>query len=129
MAKITLDVEEIKKGLKSQALLAKTQLTELAKRAQKDLEDRQVLKRLEQVVEKVKSQEKVQELMKNPKFLEFSKRLTAASEQIEKTLSKNATSFIEEVRARISKMTGPSENTKAESKPAARKSKKTTSAE
>ena len=38
MAKISIDVDEIKKNLKSQALTAKAQLTDFAKKAQKDLE-------------------------------------------------------------------------------------------
>jgi biopolymer transport protein ExbB/TolQ len=99
MAKISIDVEEFKKGLKSQALLAKAQVTEFAKKAQKDFERAHVLKRLEEVIEKVKSQEKVQELMKNPKVQEFAKKVGAAS--------KNASSLLEEVRARVNRATQP----------------------
>jgi len=103
MAKISIDVDEIKKNLKNQALTAKAQLTVFAKKAQKDLEAHQVYKKMETVLEKVKSQGFAQELMKNPKVQEITKRLIAASEQLEKTISKNASTIIEEVKSRVSK--------------------------
>lgn len=120
MAKISIDVDEIKKNLRTQALSAKTQLTDLAKKAQKDLEGHQVYKKVEVLLERVKAQEFAQELMKNPKVQEITKRLVAASEQLEKTLTKNAATIIEEVKARVNK---PS----AAAKSAAKKTKKTSS--
>jgi hypothetical protein len=103
MAKISIDVDEIKKNLKSQALTAKAQLTVFAKKAQKDLEAHQVYKKVETVLEKVKSQGFAQELMKNPKVQEITKSLIAASEQLEKAITKNATTLIEEVKSRVNK--------------------------
>ena len=117
MAKISIDVDEIKKNLKNQALVAKDQLKVFAKKAQKDLEAHQVYKKVETVLEKVKSQGFAQELMKNPKVQEITKRLMAASEQLEKTISKNASTLIEEVKSRVNKPTTKAKAKKSASKP------------
>ena len=124
MAKISIDVEEIKKNLKTQALSAGNQISGIAKKAQKDFEHSQVFKKVETVLERVKSHELTQEVMKNPKVQEITKRLIAASEQLEKAITKNASQLIEEVKSRVGKA-----NSKASSKEtsAAKKSKKTTS--
>jgi hypothetical protein len=107
MTKISIDMDEIKKNLKATASIAKTQLTELAKRAQKDFSQKEVLKKLDQVVEAVKAQE----FMKNPKVAELTKRLIVLSGQLEKTVTKNATDLMGQVKARVGKT--------AESKPKA----------
>jgi hypothetical protein len=78
MAKISIDVQEIKKELKARALNAKSQFEELAKRAQKDFSQTEVLKKIDQLVEVVKSQE----FMKNPKVIELTKKVMSLSEQI-----------------------------------------------
>jgi hypothetical protein len=103
MAKISIDVDEIKKNLKTQALTAKAQFTVFAKKAQKDLEANQVYKKVETALEKLKSQGFAQELMKNPKVQEITKRLVAASEQLEKAITKNAATILEEVKSRVNK--------------------------
>ena len=116
MAKISIDVEEIKSVLKNQALNAKNQLTEFAKQAQKDLADRGVLKKVDQIVEIVKSQE----FMKNPKVAELAKKIHAYSEQIEKIVSKNANQLVDEVKARVNKVA----KTSAKAQGGTKKSKK-----
>jgi hypothetical protein len=123
MAKISIDVEEIKKNLKTQALSAGNQLSGMAKKAQKDFEHSQVFKKVETVLEKVRSHELTQEVMKNPKVQEITKRLIAASEQLEKAISKNANSLIEEVKSRVNK--GASKASSKESS-VAKKAKKAT---
>jgi hypothetical protein len=120
MAKISIDVDEIKKNLKTQALNAKTQFSDFAKKAQKDLEHTQVFKRVESALEKVKAHELTQEVMKNPKVQEITKRLVAASEQLEKAITKNAATLIEEVKARVGKTSGRSKESTT-----TKKSKKT----
>jgi hypothetical protein len=101
MTKISIDVDEIKKNLKATALIAKTQLTEFAKRAQKDLSQKEVLKKLDQVVEVVKAQE----FMKNPRVQEITQKIITLSEQLEKTVTKNATDLVGQVKARVNKAT------------------------
>ncbi len=103
MAKISIDVDEIKKNLKVQALTAKAQFKVFAKKAQKDLEAHQVYKKVETALEKLKSKGFAQELIKNPKVQEITKRLVAASEQLEKTIAKNASTILEEVKSRVNK--------------------------
>jgi hypothetical protein len=122
MAKISIDVDEIKKNLKDQALNAKNQLSGFAKKAQKDLEHTQVFKKVETILEKVKTHEFTQDLMKNPKVQEITKRLVAASEQLEKAITKNANTLLEEVRARVNKPLKKAST-------AAKKAKKTTTTE
>ena len=122
MAKISIDVEEIKKNLKTQARSAGTQFTDMAKKAQKDFERSQVFKKVETVLEKVRSHELTQEVMKNPKVQEITKRLIAASEQLEKAITKNATSLMDEVRSRVCKG-----GIKSKDGTSAKKSKKTSS--
>jgi ElaB/YqjD/DUF883 family membrane-anchored ribosome-binding protein len=89
MAKISLDVEELKKNLKATAMTAKTQITDLAKKAQKDFSQKEVLKKIDQVVDIVKSQE----FFKNPRVVEITQKIVTLSEQLEKTVSKNAANF------------------------------------
>jgi hypothetical protein len=115
MAKISIDVDEIKKNLKTQALTAKAQLTDFAKKAQKDLEAHQVFKRVETALEKLKSQGFAQELMKNPKVQEITKRLIAASEQLEKAITKNAGSILDEVKSRVKKPVAKAKSKKSAS--------------
>lgn len=116
MAKISIDVDEIKKNLKSQALTAKAQLTVFAKKAQKDLEAHQVYKKVETALEKLKSQGFAQELIKNPKVQEITKRLVSASEQLEKAITKNANTIFEEVKSRVNKPASKAKTKKSASK-------------
>jgi hypothetical protein len=97
MAKISIDVEEIKKGIKTRALQAAADLSDLAKRAQKDLTQEKILKKVDEVVTIVKSQE----FMKNPKVAELAGKILALSEQIEKTVSENVGPKLDELRARV----------------------------
>lgn len=113
VAKISIDVDEIKSVLKNQANNAKTQITELARQAQKDLSEKGVLKKVDQVIEIVKSQE----FMKNPKVAELAKKIVSYTEQIEKLVTKNANQFVDEVKSRVNKTT-------AKSAPKAKKTKK-----
>jgi aspartokinase-like uncharacterized kinase len=57
MTKITIDVEEIKKNLKARAVLARGQIEALAKRAQKDLSEKEIRKKIEEVLDRVKAQD------------------------------------------------------------------------
>jgi hypothetical protein len=97
MAKISLDVAEIKKELKARALTAKAQFEELVKGAQKDFSQKEVLKKIDQLVEVVKSQE----FMKNPKVIELTKKVIHLSEQIEKAVGKNAAQIVNQVKAQV----------------------------
>jgi uncharacterized LabA/DUF88 family protein len=117
MAKLSLDVEEIKSALKTQALNAKAHLTDFAKLAQKDLSERGVLKKVDQIVEIVKSQE----FMKNPRVAELAKKIAEYSEQIEKIVTKNANQWVDEVRSRVTKASKTAEKAAA---PVAKKAKK-----
>ncbi|MDZ4678741.1 MAG: hypothetical protein SGI74_14690 [Oligoflexia bacterium] len=106
MAKISLDVEELKKNLKATAQTAKAQFRDMAKKAQKDFSQKEVLKKIDQVVDIVKSQE----FFKNPRVVEISQKIMNLSEQLEKTvtknaanLSKNANLIVEQVRESVGK--------------------------
>lgn len=113
MAKVSIDVDEIKRSLKATALTAKAQISELAKKAQKDLSRQEVLKRIDQVVEVVKSQE----FMKNPKVVEITKKIMTLSEQLEKTVTKSASQIVGQVKATM-KPRKPAAKKKAASKKA-----------
>ena len=102
MAKVSIDVEEIKKGLKATALTAKSQLTELAKKAQKDFSQKEVLKRIDHIVAIVKSQE----FMKNPKVVELTKKVVSLSEQLERSVEKNASQLLDQVKAQVNAKLG-----------------------
>ena len=116
MPKVSIDVDEIKKSLKATALTAKAQLSEIAKKAQKDFSQKEVLKKIDQVVAIVKSQE----FMKNPKVVELTKKIMDLSEKLEKTVEKKASSVVEQVKANLNR----SGLAKASKSSAKKKSKK-----
>lgn len=99
MAKISIDVDEIKKNLKAKAWTAAGHLTDMARRAQKDFSQGEVLKKIDKMVEVVKSQE----FMKHPRVAELTKRIVAISEQVEKTVTKNASHLVDQVKAKVIK--------------------------
>ncbi len=84
-SKISLDFEEIKKNIKSSALLAAHQLNvivaDITKKAQKDLSQKEITKHLAQLLDKAKhatvqdilNNPKVKKLIENPKVQEFLK--------------------------------------------------------
>jgi hypothetical protein len=116
MPKVSIDVDEIKKSLKATALTAKAQLSEIAKKAQKDFSQKEVLKKIDQVVEIVKSQE----FMKNPKVVELTKKIMDLSDKLEKAVTKNASTIVEQVKSNLNR----SGFGKASSKPAKKKAAK-----
>lgn len=84
MSRITVEVEKLKKNLKTKALNAKSQIEELAKKAQKDLskKEKEVIERVESLVELVKSQE----FMKDPRVQEITQKLAKLSDELIKEL-------------------------------------------
>lgn len=101
MARVSLDMNEIKKSVRATAVTAKNRISALAKQAQKDFNQAEILKRLDTVIEVVKSQE----FMKNPKVMDLTARITALAEQVEDLVSKKAAPFVEQVRIRVSDVT------------------------
>lgn len=81
MPKVTLDLNELTKNLKASAQLAKAQINEFAKKAQKDLSSKELGKQLNKIIDTAKhtnvevilSNPKIQKLIQNPKVQEFLK--------------------------------------------------------
>ena len=124
MAKISIDVEEIKKNLKETAQSAGKQLTDIAKKAQKDLSQNELVKKAEKVVELVKNA-KAQDLLKNPAVADLAKKIVVLSEQLEDVVNKNTATLANQVRQTVSKATGVSSTSAKAAKKTAGTQKKT----
>ncbi len=98
MAKISLDVDEIKKNLRERAMVARTQLSEFALKAKTDSR-KEVLKKLEQIVTIVKSKD----LTHLPRVAKLRSRILTLSEQLEKAVTKNAGEIVEHLRETLGK--------------------------
>ncbi|MCC6278424.1 MAG: hypothetical protein IT289_10970 [Oligoflexia bacterium] len=104
MARISLDVEEIKKTIRSRAATAQKQIEGIAKRAQRDLSHSEIVKRVEGLVEFVKSQD----FMKDPQVKHVINRLNHVADQLqhlEKEARKKANQIVKEVRTRVKPLT------------------------
>jgi DNA-binding phage protein len=97
MAKVSIDVDGLKKSLRSTAYTAKAQLKEIAKRAQSDLNQKEVLKKIDQIFEMVKANE----FIKNRRVAEIAKKVRILSEQLEKAVTKNAGPFVDQLKATV----------------------------
>lgn len=95
MAKVTIDVEELKKNLVSKAMVAKDQISEIAKKAQADFNQGEVRKKVEQALEYVKTQP----IMKNPKVVELTTKLADISDQV----TKNAAQIVDSLNSNTKK--------------------------
>lgn len=81
MAKVTLDINELAKNLKASARVAKDQINEFAKKAQKDLSNKEIAKHLNKIIDTAKktnvevilSNPKIQKLIQNPRVQELIK--------------------------------------------------------
>lgn len=96
MAKVSIDLKEIKKNIKTTADLAARQAREFAKKAQETkLEDILNNPQVKKLIENPKVQEflkheKVQELLNNPRVKEMTAKLTAKAQQVKSKVKKVA---------------------------------------
>ncbi|MBK9294463.1 MAG: hypothetical protein IPM57_08460 [Oligoflexia bacterium] len=116
MAKLSIDVKEIKNNLKTTAKIAGRQVEEFAKKAQKDILKSDLVQKAEKLLEEIKNvkvddilnnpqvkkilnnpkvqefikHEKVQEIINNPKVKEVTGKLTARAKAVKTRVKKVA---------------------------------------
>lgn len=126
MAKVTLDLNELTKNIKASAQLAKEQINEFAKKAQKDLSNKEIAKHINKIIDTAKKtnvevilsnpkiqkliqnprvqellkNEKVQEFINNPKVKEVTSKITLRAKEVGAKVKKTTSQVRSKARAR-----------------------------